>query len=228
MLLCFVFVTIFTSNSYAQRFVGFDSGESGVALLVGKPSVVRYTTWANWRQNWNFDVGYDFEQVAIAGVSHAYYFYDVDDLWKRSRRNWNTFLFYAGAGLLSGLGLGTVDTNDKFRLGVRGFGGFEYLFSGGPWSLKGEVGPALYFTGRTTAGIIGMIGVAYYFGSSDKVVGKKKARPVRKVRRVRKATRYEQRNLGQPQRQEVSSEKEKEETPSDDGGYSEFDESAFD
>ena len=157
----------------ARRFLGFDSGNQGVGLLVGQPMLARYQYWFNWKRSLFVDVGYDWDRVAIAGASYSFYFYNVDDLWK-ARSVWNALMFYVGGGLFTGIGVGNADPNDRYQLGVRGYGGVEYLFGGSPWSVKLEVGPKLFVVGRTAAGLQMMLGAVYYFD-----LGRKRSIPDR-------------------------------------------------
>lgn len=170
-----VLALIYPSLGEAQtqtRFLGFDKGQRGVGLLLGKPTGGRYVYWLNWRRSLMGDLVYDFDGILSAQGSYALYFYDAKDQWKRRQRGFNSFLFYAAPGVIIGARVAGTDTASSFVLGLRGAGGLEYIFGRGAWAVRAELAGTLNILGRTLAGVQGMVGITHYFGA-EKTTTKK-------------------------------------------------------
>lgn len=174
-LLNFVLIVFLTVNipgpGFAQkkaqaqtRFLGFENGQNGIGLLLGKPSGLRYTHWLNWRRAIFLDAAYDLDGVVQAQGSYAYYFYDAKDQYKKSK-GFNSFLFYVAPGLMTGFRVSGSDQASAFLLGLRGAGGLEYVLGRGTWSLRAELGATLNIIGRTAASLQGFLGITYYFSN---------------------------------------------------------------
>lgn len=164
-------VSMVASNGWAQkrpsRFVGFDEGQQGVGLLLGKPTGFRYSYWLNWRRNLMADLAYDFDGILYLHAHYGIYFYNAKDQLKRKQSS-NRFLFYVAPGIQAGFRVQGTDKSSSVVLGVRPMGGVEYLFSDAKWSVRAEVGPTVNFIGRTLVGFSGYVGTTYYFGSKKK------------------------------------------------------------
>ncbi len=156
------------------RFLGFDNGQQGLGLLVGKPTGLRYTYWLNWRRAMFIDGAYDLDGIVQAQGSYAYYFYDAKDQFKKSR-GFNSFLFYVAPGLMTGFRVSGSDQASAFLLGIRGAGGLEYVLGRGTWALRAELGGTINVIGRTFASLQGFLGMTYYWGSSGKSKGSSSA-----------------------------------------------------
>jgi hypothetical protein len=164
----FLIVISLPLHAEQTRFLGFDSGQKGIGLLAGQPSGLRYVYWLNWKHALFADLVYDFDGIAMAQGSYAFYFYDAKDQWRKKKGS-NSFLFYVSPGISAGVRVIGSDTASSVVLGVRGAGGLEYIFGPGSWAARAEIGGNLNLLGRTLASIQGMIGLTYYFdGSSHK------------------------------------------------------------
>lgn len=151
---------------FASRFVGFDPGQKGIGFLFGQPLDLRFEYWTQWKRALYFNGGYHTDKIALLGVDYALYSYDVMDHWRDSGLV-NSLLFYYGPGIFGGKVLESSDPNDQMRLGGRLFGGFQYMFGGGQFSLRLEVGPSFHIFGDRFIQLWGGVGLAYYFGPSS-------------------------------------------------------------
>ncbi len=169
-----VLALLFSTPAFAQKqdpefsrsknFAGFEEGQTAISLFLGQPTFARYDYWLHWRSALFFDFGYHWDRYLYGAINYAYYFYNTRDfLRKRDKNIWNSLLFYGGPGFFTGFSSGqSADTS--VRLGVRIFGGVEYLFDGQKYSLRTEIAPAIYIQGQSAMGVQGMIGLTYYFG----------------------------------------------------------------
>jgi hypothetical protein len=159
--------TFLNTSAQAARFTGFDPGQKGLGLLVGQPSGLRYESWVDWKDVWFFDLGYHTGQQAVLGVNYAFFAYDVKDYWQRSNTI-NNILFYYGPGIFAGTVFDPNETANKIRLGVKFFGGFQYMFGSGKYALRAEVGPAVNAFGDRFLELTGGLGFTYYFDRNYK------------------------------------------------------------
>lgn len=149
------------AQTHGSRFPGFSRGQSGAGALMGYPFGARYQRWMDWKTATFFSFGYSLEQFIMADANYAYYFLTEDDRWK-ANHDVGLIMYSAFAGVTGGTYVGTKE-GEKSRLGARLGGAFEYLLPNSTWTIRLEVAPVLYLSGRTTAGIQGGIAVMYYF-----------------------------------------------------------------
>lgn len=149
-----------------SRFPGFKSGQYGLAGMIGQPISVRYQKWLNWKRAWNADLGYQLDEFLVFDANYVYYLLSEDDRWRMSQ-NVGTVMFSVFGGIVAGVYLGEK-REEESQLGLRAGGGFEYLLPKAIWSLRLEVSPVLYLSGRTSGGLQGGIGITYYFDSKIK------------------------------------------------------------
>lgn len=176
-------------------FSGFKKDQSSVAAIVGVPIAVRYQRFTRPYQSYFFDVGIDAgDDTILASGSYSWYFLDEGDSW-RSYDLSGTILYSVFVGGVAGYYTGDDDDDDeKYRIGARAGGAFDYLFPSHHWSLRVELAPMLYVAGRTAAGVQGGIGIVYFFDGRDrhsyeyepnKRPAKAKKKPQTKSRRKR-------------------------------------------
>lgn len=177
LLLAVVFSLFFCPLSYSSsavqtvsqgesRFPGFKSGQYGLAGMIGQPISIRYQKWLNWKRAWNADFGYQLDEFLIFDANYIYYLLSEDDRWKMSQ-SVGTVMFSVFGGIVAGVYLGDK-REEESQLGLRAGGAFEYLLPKAIWSLRLEVSPVLYLSGRTSGGLQGGIGITYYFDSKYK------------------------------------------------------------
>ena len=163
----FVFLNDSFSAPTKKIFRGFEKGQSGFGFLLGQPLTLRYQRWTSWKTSLYFDGGYNLsDKTIIAATTYVFYFYDEKDTWRKKGKT-NIFMFYAGPGLLAGFGLEEADSKNSTQLAARALGGVEYIWGLGHWSLRGEIGAAVFALGRTATQVQGGIGITYYFDSSN-------------------------------------------------------------
>ncbi len=166
------FAAFFLSTSvraelHSKSFEGFDEGQTAISIFAGQPSFVRYDFWLNWKSALQFDVGYHFDKYFYASINYTSYFYNTRDFLRKQRNFWNSLLFYYGPGFFGGFA--SEDTADEsFKMGVRAFGGAEYLFDGQKYAIRAELGPAFFFQGSRFLGLQGALGLTYYWGDHSK------------------------------------------------------------
>jgi hypothetical protein len=160
--------TLFASQGLAfeKRPIRFDRDLKGLGLIAGQPLSARYQLWTSWRRAWYYDVGYNFDKAITGSANYTFYFYDVKDLWK-SKNKMNALLFFISPGVFAGYRTQTQTSSEQVLLGGRVVGGVEYAFAGRSFSLRAEVGPAVYVFGRTFSGLQGGLGLMYYFGGNS-------------------------------------------------------------
>lgn len=192
-------ILLFSSSGFseqAKNFEGFEEGQSAVSVFVGQPSFVRLDYWLNWKTALFFDVGYHFDKYFYASADYAFYFYNARDFLKKERNFWNSLLFYAGPGFFGGFA-SEDNADDSFKMGIRLFGGAEYLFAGQKYAIRAELGPTFFLQGDSFIGIQGALGLVYYFGDQSKKsisqgfvdsgsTGEPEAPPVRKKMKKKK------------------------------------------
>ncbi len=175
-LLCSLSCSLVFAQSQGTRFQGFSRGQSGAGVLLGSPMSARYQRWLDWKTATFFSVGYSFEKFIMADANYAHYFLTEDDRW-RNKEAVGAIMYSAFAGVTGGTYVGTA-TNEKARLGVRAGGAFEYLLPESKWTIRLEIAPVLFLSGKTTAGVQGGVGVIYYF-DQEKVKKQKYSSEVR-------------------------------------------------
>jgi hypothetical protein len=74
-------------------------------------------------------------------------------------------------------------SDEKVKLGIRIFGGVEYIFKNSPWSLTAELGPALFIEGDDFMGFQGALGITYYIGGIKRSRIKSKTKIIRPVKK---------------------------------------------
>ncbi|MES2767684.1 MAG: hypothetical protein V4596_00945 [Bdellovibrionota bacterium] len=148
-----------------QGFAGFEKGQSAVSFFAGQPTFFRYDKFINWKRAWNIDAGYHFDKYPYFAANYAVYFYNIRDRLKEHQDFFNSLLFYAGPGVFFGPDFGEEKSSEKVKIGLRIYGGTEYIFKNSPWSLKAEIGPSFFIEGDDDfIGFQGMLGVTYYIG----------------------------------------------------------------
>ncbi len=147
----------------AVPFRGFQRGQSSIAIFAGQPTFVRYSKFLNWKRSWSFDAGWHFDKYPYFAGNYTFYFYDVRDRYK-NQDFFNKLMFYSGPGVFLGPDFSEKDNDKKIKVGVRLFGGTEYIFLKTNLSLKAELGPALFIEGDKFFGFQAMIGLTYYIG----------------------------------------------------------------
>lgn len=155
-----------TVSQDESRFPGFKSGQYGLAGMIGQPISIRYQEWLNWKRAWNADFGYQLDEFLVFDANYVYYLLSEDDRWRMSQRV-GTVMFSVFGGIVAGVYLGDK-REEESQLGLRAGGAFEYLLPKATWSLRLEVSPVLYLSGRTSGGLQGGIGITYYFDSKTK------------------------------------------------------------
>lgn len=158
--------TVQTVSADESRFPGFKSGQYGLAGMIGQPISIRYQKWLNWKRAWNADFGYQLDEFLVFDANYVYYLLSEDDRWRMSQ-SVGTVMFSVFGGIVAGVYLGDK-REEESQLGIRAGGAFEYLLPKAIWSLRLEVSPVLYLSGRTSGGLQGGIGVTYYFDSKIK------------------------------------------------------------
>lgn len=149
------------AQTHGTKFQGFSRGQYGVGALLGSPMSARYQRWLDWKTATFFSAGYSFEQFVMADANYAHYFLTEDDRW-RDTQAVGSIMYSAFVGVTGGTYIGS-DKNEKARLGLRGGGAFEYLLPSSTWTIRLEIAPVLYLSGKTTAGVQGGVGIIYYF-----------------------------------------------------------------
>lgn len=160
-LFCSLSSSVSLAQSQAPQFQGFSRGQSGAGVLLGSPASVRYQRWIDWKTATFFSVGYSFEQFIMADANYAHYFLTEVDRWRDTQAA-GSIMYSAFGGVTGGTYIGS-DANEKPRLGLRLGGAFEYLLPSSKWTIRLEVAPVLYLSGKTTAGVQGGIALIYYF-----------------------------------------------------------------
>ncbi|MCC7406161.1 MAG: hypothetical protein IT288_17335 [Bdellovibrionales bacterium] len=150
-----------------SRFPGFKKGDYGWGGVIGQPFAGRYQRWMDWKRAWFADVGYQIDEFFVAHANYAHYLINEDDRWKMDRRV-GTALTNVFGGVVASAYLGDKP-EEKSQLGIRVGGAFEYLVPKTGWSVRLEVAPVLYLSGRTAGGLEGGIVFIYY---KDPVTGK--------------------------------------------------------
>ncbi|MCB0365701.1 MAG: hypothetical protein H6624_18755 [Bdellovibrionaceae bacterium] len=144
-----------------SKFPGFKSGQYGWGGVVGQPFAARYQRWIDWKRAWFADVGFTIDEFLVTHANYAIYLISEDDRWKMDRRV-GTALFNVFGGVMASAYLGDKEEEDS-QLGLRIGGAFEYLIPKSSWSVRLEVAPVLFLSGRTAGGLEGGIAAVYYF-----------------------------------------------------------------
>lgn len=169
-ILVFLFL-LMGSHSFAvtQGFNGFEKNQTSMSFFAGQPVFFRYNKFIGWKRAWSVDGGYHFDKYLYLAGNYTVYFYNIKDRLKNEENFFNSLLFYAGPGVFFGPDFGEEKSDEKVKIGVRLFGGVEYIFKDSPWSLNAEVGPAFYIEGdEDFVGFQGMLGITHYIGGIKK------------------------------------------------------------
>ena len=150
-----------------SRFPGFKKGQYGLGGVIGQPFSGRFQRWIDWKRSWFADVGYQIDEFLVTHANYAIYLISEDDRWRLDRRV-GTMLTSVFGGITAAAYLGEKE-EETSRLGLRLGGAFEYLIPKTSWSVRIEVAPVLFLSGRTAGGLQGGIGFMYYF---DQKTGK--------------------------------------------------------
>lgn len=151
-----------------QGFLGFEPNQTSMSFFAGEPTFFRYNHFISWKRAWSLDAGYHFDNYPYFAANYAVYFYNVKDRLKQHHDFFNSLLFYAGPGLFFGPDFNEEKSDEKVKLGVRAFGGVEYIFKNSPWSITAELGPSFFIEGDDFIGFQGMLGLTYYIGGIKK------------------------------------------------------------
>lgn len=165
-----------------QGFLGFEKDQTSTSFFAGQPLFLRYNKFISWKRAWSVDAGYHFEGYPYFAANYAVYFYNVKDRLKEEQTFFNSLLFYAGPGIFLGPDFAETKSNEKVKLGIRIFGGMEYIFKNSPWSLTAEIGPALFIEGDDFMGFQGALGVTYYIGGIKRRKIKSRTKIIREVK----------------------------------------------
>jgi len=177
-LFLFIIVSLLSSSLFAvpDGFTGFEKGQSSFSFFAGQPTFFRYNKFLGWRNSWSLDGGYHFDKYPYVATNYAVYFYNVRDRLKREQSFFNSLLFYAGPGLFLGPDFGEEKSDEKLKIGVRVFGGIEYIFRNSSWSVVAEFAPAMYIEGnKDFIEFQGMLALTYYIGGIKKKVFKSRS-----------------------------------------------------
>ncbi len=157
-------ILILPTTSFAKlnRFTGFENGDMGISVLLGQPTQARFVYWEDWKTQWNFGLGYDFNNFVDVEANYALYSYNARDIWKKNRVR-NAFLFKYGPGVFVLGRLFGGGGGKSFRAGARAFTGLDYIFGGSRWALNGEIAGLVFAVGDEFLGFQGMVGVTFYF-----------------------------------------------------------------
>lgn len=154
-----------TAQQTKQGFTGFEKGQSAISFFAGQPTFFRYDKFINWKRAWNVDFGYHFDKYPYLAANYTVYFYNIRDRLKGQEDFFNSLLYYAGPGVFFGPDFEEEKSSEKVKIGLRVFGGTEYIFRNSPWSLKAEIGPLFFIEGDdNNIGFTGMLGITYYIG----------------------------------------------------------------
>jgi hypothetical protein len=177
-----VFLLMFASGSVwaePQGFLGFEKDQTSTSFFAGQPVFLRYNKFISWKRAWSVDAGYHFDKYPYFAANYAVYFYNIKDHLKARKDFFNSLLFYAGPGVFVGPDFEEVKSDEKVKLGIRIFGGVEYIFKGSPWSITAELGPALFIEGDDFIGFQGALGLTYYIGGIKKKKIRSRTRIIR-------------------------------------------------
>ncbi len=177
---------LFVSSSVFARsegFAGFTKGQTATSFFAGQPLFVRYSNFIDWKKAWSVDAGYHFDSYPYFALNYASYFYNVKDHLRQKRSFFNSLLFYIGPGVFIGPDFGEEKSDEKIKMGIRAFGGVEYIFRNSPLSFTAEIGPAFFIEGDDFVGFQGMLGVTYYIGGIKQRVVRSKIRSVKPVKK---------------------------------------------
>lgn len=151
-----------------QGFTGFEKNQTSTSFFAGQPVFFRYSKFLGWKKAWSMDAGYHFDKYMYLSGNYMVYFYNIKDHLKQEESFFNSLLFYAGPGVFLGPDFNEEKSDEKIKIGIRIFGGVEYLFNNSPWSIVAEAAPAMYIEGDDFIGFQGMLGLTYYIGGIKK------------------------------------------------------------
>lgn len=181
-ILFLVFLLVFANSSAwaeQQGFLGFEKDQTSTSFFAGQPVFFRYNKFITWKRAWSLDAGYHFDGYPYLAANYTVYFYNVKDRLKEQKNFFNSLLFYTGPGVFVGPDFGEAKSDEKVKLGIRIFGGVEYIFKNSPWSITAELGPALFIQGDDFIGFQGALGLTYYIGGIKKKKIKSRTRIIR-------------------------------------------------
>ena len=163
LLVCLLFTSSLTNASPKHyRFAGFNENQWGAGAFLGDPLSLRAYYFTNWKRAFAFSLGYASSKTAQLSVDYLLYGYQAHDK-VVDRDFWNSLVFYGGAGVLTGVGVGGNDPADNFQAGLRVVGGIEYIFAQSPWSMRMEVDPEFFIKAKNSVGFAIGIGATYYW-----------------------------------------------------------------
>ncbi len=172
-------ISFLISNSalaLPQGFTGFEKNQSSISFFAGQPTFFRYNKFLDWKNSWSIDGGYHFDEYPYVAGNYTVYFYNVRDRLKKEQSFFNSLLFYAGPGIFIGPDFGEEKSDEKIKLGIRVFGGIEYIFRDTPWSVVAEFAPGMYIEGNEDfIEFQGTIGLTYYIGGIKKKIYKSRS-----------------------------------------------------